>query len=242
MKILVQDSVPAVSATLARALGEAIGHETLYASSDVEALSWLQIEKDAIGVVVYFLEDVPEAGLSFIRKVREFCGAAAIRIPRFLVLTPGALRDGYEGRFRAMGAECLLNGFEKQMIATVRRLTFDALCEHGRPTFVLDRSGLYMKFNLVGAARSELIPYGQHLHPMMNCLAINFGTGLSSAMLADAADISLSSVSAYLVRLRAGYDETRVKVGVDIPGREVISTARKDGAYVHTLKARVLFI
>ena len=59
--------------------------------------------------------------------------------------------------------------------------------------------------------------------------------------MAEAADISLGYVRVYLNRIRAVYDKTRIIVGVDIPGVEVFWTGRKDGAYVHVLKARVLF-
>jgi hypothetical protein len=76
---------------------------------------------------------------------------------------------------------------------------------------------------------------------MMNCFAINFGTELSTLTLAETAEIAIASVRVYLSRLRARYDEARMKVGVDVPGREVFCTRRKDGAFVHVLRARVLF-
>ena len=141
MKILVVDSVPAACLTTARALKERLGKESRCASSINEALGWFQIDKDAIGVVVIFLETKPESGLDFIRKIRDFCESAAIRPPSFLVLTPGILMDGYEGRFRAMRAECILYGYADQMYSKVRRLIFDANCERGRSTIVVDRSG-----------------------------------------------------------------------------------------------------
>ena len=241
MKILVVDPVSAAGLTFARGLKDRLGNETRYAQSTNEAQRWLQIEKDAIGVVILFLEAGPEPGLSFIRKIREFCEAAAIRPPSFLVLTPGTMRDGYEGRFRAMRAECLLYGYEKQLYSTVRRLIFDATCERGRPTIVVDRSGRYARFDLLGPASSELISYGPSLLPMMNQFAINFGTELSTSRLAEACDITRFSVPTYLNRLRAGFDFARIKVGVDIPGNQVFHTMRKDGGFVHILRARVLF-
>jgi hypothetical protein len=241
VKILVMDSIPAACLTLARGLNETLGHETRCASSTVEALRWLKIEKDAIGVVVFFLEADPETGLSFIRKIRDFSEAAAYRPPCFVALTPGTLRDGYEGRLRAMRAECLLHGNVQQVYSTVRRLIFDATCERGRPTIVVDRSGRYTKFNLLGPAHSVLLPYVPSLLPTMNYFAVNFGTLLSISMLAEASDITIGTGRVYVKRLRDGYDEVRAEAGVDIPGQEVFYTSRKGGAFVYTLKARVLF-
>lgn len=241
MMILVVDSVPAACSILASDLKATLGYRTLCATSTSDALGRMAAEKDAIGVVVLVLELGPEAGLSVIQKIREFCRAAAIRVPRFLVLAPGPMSDGYEGRFRIVGAQCLLLGYVQQVFVTVRRLIFEALCEKGRSTILVDRSGPHSKFLVLGSVRPELIPYGHRLLPLMNCLAINFGTELSTSALAEVADITIGSVRVYLNRLRARYDEARIKVGVDIPGREVFFTKRKDGAFVHVLRARVIF-
>jgi hypothetical protein len=241
MRILVVDPVPAACATLARGLRETIGCETLCASSTVEAIRRLQIEKDTIGIIIFFLETGPEAGLSFIRTIRESSEAVVIRPPSFLVLTPGPLTDGYIWKFRNLRVECLLYGFPLQVYETARGLVSDALRETGRPTIVVDRSGPITKFYLRGPSGMELIGYGPRLVPMMNYFAINFGTELSTAMLAEAADITNCSVRVYLKRLRDRYDEARVKVGVDILGRSVFCTMRKDGAFVHVLKTRTLF-
>jgi hypothetical protein len=241
MKILVVDSVAAACSSLAHGLKEALGNETLCASSAAEALCWFQVERDSIGVVIFFLETDPNSGFSFIRKIQDFCQAMTIRRPRFLVLTPGPLTAGFDSRFRTIGAECILYGFAQQLYATARRLIFEAICENKKTTILVDRTGLESKFLVVGPARPELISCGHRLLPMMNCFAINFGTELSTLDLADAAEIAIASVRVYLSRLRARYDEARMKVGVDVPGREVFCTRRKDGAFVHILRARVLF-
>jgi hypothetical protein len=120
-------------------------------------------------------------------------------------------------------------------------MVFEAACEKGKPTIIVDRSGPIIKFYLLGPGDRELIGYGPRLVPMMNYYAINFGTELSTSILAEAADITDSSVKVYIKRLREGFDEARIKVGVEIPGRSVFCTRRKDGAFVHVLRARVVF-
>jgi len=241
MKILVIDSLAVARFTLAKELRETLRREVLCAASIQESLNVLQVEKDAIGVIILALELGPEAGISFIQKIREFCNAAAIRVPRFLVLTPGPLRGGYENRFRIIGAECLLYGYVQQVCATVQRMIFEALSENGRATIFVDRSGSDPRFRLFGTASSELIRCGPRLLPMMNYFAIHFGTELSTLTLAEMANITVSSVKVYLRRLRARFDEAKIKVGVEIPGSEVFCTLRRDGAFVHILRARVLF-
>jgi len=154
----VTDSVPAACGTLARGLSQTLGCEALCAASTAEVLRCHRAEKDAIRVIVYSLESGPDEGLSFIRKIKEPCNAAAIRVPRFLVLTPGPLTVGYESRFRTIGADCLLFGFVQQVYATVRRVLFEAMCEKGRPTIIVDRSEPESRFFILGAAGSELIP------------------------------------------------------------------------------------
>jgi hypothetical protein len=242
MKILVVDSAHVSCSTLASDLKKELGHEAIPAITPAEALRWLSIELDVIGVVVVTLELGPDAGLSFIRKVREFCNSAAIRVPKFLVLTPGPLPDHYEERFQIMDAVCLLYGYWPQTLVTVHRLISKTLSEKGRPTISVDRSGPDSKFLVLGSSRPELISCGPRLLPMMNNFVINFGTELSTSTLAEVSDITLSSVRVYLNRLRARYDEARIKVGIDMPGREVFCTRRKDGAFVHVLKARVIFV
>lgn len=241
MKILVVDSVPVACSTLARGLKETLGRETLCASSTIEVLRCLRKEKDAIAVIVYSLELGPDEGLSFIQKIREHCMAATIRVPRVLVRCPGELTGGYEDRFRDLDAECLLFGLVQQVYAKVRRMLFNAMCEKGRPTIIVDRSGPEPRFFIRGAARSWSIPCGPRLIPIFNYLAIHCGTELSTRTLAEIADITEGSVRVYLNRLRARYDETRLKAGVEIPGKEVFRTFRRDGAFVHVLSARVLF-
>jgi len=242
MKILIVDSLPAASSTLARGLRETLGYESICAASTAEALRRLRVERDAIGVVVHSLELGPDVGLSFIQMVKEQCKAAATRVPRFLVLTPGPLTAGYENRFRIVGAECLLLGFEQQVHATVRRMVFEAVCEKGRPTIIVDHSGPEPKFFILGAARSEYIPCGPRILPILNYLAIHYGTEISTRTLAEVADITEAYLRVYMRRLRARYDEARLRVGVEIPGKAVFRTFRRDGAYVHVLLARVMFV
>jgi hypothetical protein len=241
MKILVVDSLPVACSTLARELNKTLRYEALCASSTAESLRFLQIEKDAITVIVHSLEMGPDAGISFIQTIREFCIAASIRVPRFVVLSPGPLTGRYIKRFRILNAVYLLHGFVQQVCETVKELIDDALCEKGRPTILVDRLGPASQFSLLGAATSELIRYGPRVLPMMNFFAIHFGTELSTLTLAEVADITAAYVRVYMGLLRAGFDQARVKVGVEIPGREVFCTFRRDGAHVHVLRARVLF-
>lgn len=247
MKILVVDSLPVSCSTLARSLKQTLGCEALCASSTAEVLHHLRAEKDRISVIILALETGPDAGLSFVRNVKEHCQAAAIRAPRFLVLSPGPLdadyerNAAYESKFRTAGAESLLLGYERQVYATVRRMMFDGACEKGRPTIVVDRSGAETKFFILGAARSELIACGPRLIPILNYMTINHGTEISTRTLAEVADITEASVRVYLGRLRARFDEARLKVGVEIPGKDVFRTFRRDGGYVHVVIARVVF-
>ena len=242
MKIIVVDSLPVSCSTLARGLRETSGYEALCAASAAEALSCLRIEKDSIGLIILSLEMGPETGLLFIQTTKEYCKAQAIRVPRFLVLTPGPLTAGYENRFRIIGAECLLLGFEQQVHATVRRMMFETVCEKGKPTIIVDRSGPDPKFFLLGPARSELIRYGPRLLPIINYMAIHYGTEISTRRLAEVADITQPSIRVYLNRLRARFDEARLKVGVEILGKQVFCTIRRDGAFVHILRARLRFV
>jgi len=76
---------------------------------------------------------------------------------------------------------------------------------------------------------------------ILNYLAIHYGTEISTRTLAEVADITEASVRVYLNRLRARFDEARLKVGVEIPGKDVFRTFRRDGAFVHILRARVMF-
>lgn len=241
MKILVVDSVPVACSTLACGLKETLGCEALCATSNAEVLRCLRVEKDTVGVLIYSLELGPDEGLSFIRKVREHCKAAAIRVPKFLILTPGPLTGGYESKFRTIGAECLLFGFVQQVYATVRRMLFEAMCEKGKATIIVDRSGLDSKFYILGPARSELILCGPRQIPIFNFATIHYGTEISNRTLAEVADITEPSVRVYWARLIARFDEARLKVGVEIPGKEVFRTFRRDGGYVHVLNARVIF-
>jgi hypothetical protein len=241
MKILVEDSLPVACFDLARGLKETLGCPALCASSTAEALRCLKIEKDAIGVIIFTLDLGPDEGLSFIQKVKEHCNAEAIRVPRFLVLSPGPLTAGYESRFRIIGAECLLLGFRQQVYATVRRMIFEILCEKGRSTIIVDRTGSEPKCFILGAACSELILCGPRLLPILIFMAVHFGTEISTRTLAEVADIREAWVRVYLSRLRTRYDEARLKVGVEIPGREVFRTFRRDGGFVHVLNARVIF-
>jgi len=241
MKILAVDSLQVACSTLARGLKVTLGCEAFCALSTAEALQCLGIEKDAIGVIILSLEMGPDAGLSFIQDVKEFCKAAALRVPRFLVLTPGPLIAGYESRFRVIGAECLLFGYEEQVYATVRRMMFEAVCEKGRPTIVVDRSGQHLRFFILGVARAELIRCGPRLLLILNYLAIHYGTEISTRTLAEVADITEAWVRVYMRRLRNRFDEARLMVGVEIPGKEVFRTFRRDGGFVHMLSARVMF-
>lgn len=241
MKILVVDSLPVACSTLARGLKETLGCEALCASSTNEVLRCLRTQKDGIGVIVYSLELGPNEGLSFVRKVKAHCNAAAIRAPRFLIRTPGPLTGGYETKFRIIGAECLLFGFVQQVYATVRRMLFEAMCEKGRPTIIVDRSQPETRFFILGPARSELILCGPRQIPIFNYAAIHYGTEISTRTLAEVADITEASVRVYWGRLIARFDEARLKAGVEISGKEVFRTFRRDGAFVHLLNARVMF-
>ena len=245
MKILVVDSISAASSPLARGINRALGHEVLCASSPREALRRLRTEKDRIGVIVHSLELGPEAGLAFIQQVREHCKIAAIRVPKFLVLSPGPLPPGdgrYESIFRIMGAECLLHGYEEQTCATVCRMIFESACEKGRATIVVDRSDLLPRFFTPGPVGLEPIPCGPRLIPIFNHMAVHYGTEIATPTLADLADITEASVRVYLSRLRARFDEARLRVGGGISGKEVFRTVRRDGGYVHLLNARVKFL
>jgi len=241
MMVLVVDSISAATSPLARGIKNSLRCEVSCASSPQEALRRLRTEKDTIGVIVHSLELGPDAGLSFIQAVREHCRTAAIRVPRFLVLTPGPLTAAYDSRFRIMGAECLLLGFEQQVYASIRRIIFESVCEKGRPTIIVDRSGPEARFVLLGVARSELIRCGPRLLLILNYLAIHSGTEISTRTLAEVADITEAWVRVYMRRLRSRFDEARLMVGVEIPGKEVFRTSRRDGGFVHMLSARVMF-
>jgi hypothetical protein len=240
-KILIVDSQPVACSALARGLKQKLGCEVLCTSLPHEAMRCLRVEKDSVGVIVYTLELGPETGLSFVRTIKEHCKAEAIRIPKFLVLTPGELTGGYEGRFQINGAECLLLGYEKQVCSTVRRMMSQSACEKGRPTIIVDRSESEPRFFVLGGALLELIACGPRLIPILNYLAIHYGTEISTRTLAEVADITEASVRVYLSRLRTRYDEARLKVGIEIPGKEVFRTFRRDGDNVHMLDARVKF-
>lgn len=241
MKILVVDSVHAACITLARGITANLRFEALCASSTMEALARLEMERDTISLIVLNLELGPEAGLVFLETIREFCRAAVLRTPRFLILTPGAMTDRYEERFGTFGAQCLLQGYAKQTFASIRKLVVEANRARSKVTILVNRSWPESRFLVLGSARSELIACGPRLHPLMNYFAVNFGTELSTISLAEVADIAVASVRVYLARLRARYDEARSKIGIDIPGSSVFFTERKDGSYVHMLRARVLF-
>lgn len=242
MKLLVMDSISAAGATIAHDLTRTLGHHTAYASCPDEVFMRLKCEKDAVGIIVFFLEAIPEMGLAFVRNVREFCSFSAIRCPRFLVLTPGNLRRGYRCKFRTFGAECIVYGFPEQLYATAGEMVFEAICENGKPTIVVERVAHRTEFWLLGPAGRELFSVGSRLLPMMNYFAIHFGTELSTADLAEATETTLVSVRVYLDRLRERFDEAARKVGVTIAGKDVFCTFRKDGGFMHVLRARVLFI
>lgn len=241
MKLLVVDSIYAAGETIARDLTKALGHCTLYCSSSDEAYDRLKSERDALGVVVFFLEESPETGLVFVRKVLEFCSIAAIRCPRFLVLTSGNLL-GYRRRFRALGAHCILYGYPEELYASVREMVFEVVYEKNLPTIIVDRSGHKTGFWLLGPAGRELITIGPRQRRLMNFVAVNHGVELSTADLAEAIDATLVSIRVYLDRLRERFNEAAQKVGVLIAGKDVFCTFRKDGSFVHLLRARVLFI
>lgn len=241
MKILIIDSVHAACITLARGIKANLGFDAVCASSTLEALVRLEVERDTISLIVLNLELGPDAGLLFLEAVRQFCRASVIRTPKFLILTPGALTPGYEERFGIFGAQCLLQGYAMQTYASIRKLIFVANCAQGKVTILVNRSWPESQFLILGTARSELIACGPKIHPLMNYFAVNFCTELSTAGLAEVADIALASVRVYLARLRARYDEARLRVGIDTPGTSVFFTKRKDGGYVHMLRARVLF-
>jgi hypothetical protein len=227
---------------MAQDLNRALGLQAFHASSIEDATRQLEVERDRIGVVVFFLDSHPETGLSFVRDVKELCELSAIRCPHFVVLTPGDLDAGYLRQFRMAGAECRVYGFPKELHATVRRIAFERACENGKPNIVVERALHRTKFYLVGPSGREVLAYGPRLMPMMNAFAVNFGTELSTAELAETADILVGSVRVYLMRLRAGYEKAREKVGVCVPAKAVFCTLRKDGGFVHVLKARVVFI
>jgi hypothetical protein len=241
VKLLVMDSNLAGAAIIASDLCKASGCQALQATSEQAALMVVRQQLGAIGIVVFFLEGGPEAGLSFIRDVLELCQHAAIREPKFVVLTPGVLSSGYFNKFRAHGATWLLYGFPMQLAATVRAVVSQLISENGRPTFIVEHLTGTARFYLLGPADRELIPYGPRLTRIMNCFATNSNTELSTGRLAEGADITVQSVRVYLSRLRDGYDKTRAMLGVNVPGYKVFCTVRRDGAFVHVLKARVVF-
>jgi hypothetical protein len=244
MKVLVVDSISAASSPLGRGINKTLGCGVLCASSPQDALHLLRTEKDRISVIVHSLELGPEAGLSFIQQIKEYCKAAAIRVPRFVALTPGPLPPGdgrYESLFRIMDVECLHQGNEPQLHTIVSRMMFESACEKGRPTIIVDRSEPETRFFILGAARSQLILCGPSLIPIFNYVAIHFGTAISTRTLAEVADKTEASVRVYWGRLIARFDEARLKVGVEIPGKDAFHTFRRDGAYVHMLCARVKF-
>jgi hypothetical protein len=241
VKILVMDSISAAGTTIARDLNTALGLQTVHVPNVEGALDECTREKDGIGIVVFFLEADAEAGLSFIRHMRDFFESAHLHCPRFVVLTPGNIAPGYVGRFRDLGAECLVYGFPAQLIATVRWLIFQSRIEKGRPTIVVERTRYGIKFWLHGPSTRVLIGYGPRLLALMNFLAVNFGIELSTASLAEAAEIDVQAVRVYLARLRAGYDEARTKAGVASSATDVFRTRRKDGGWVHVLSARIVF-
>jgi len=76
----------------------------------------------------------------------------------------------------------------------------------------------------------------------MNHFAINFGMEIPTETLAEVAEITISSVKVYLRRLRAGFEVSSRRAGLYISGENVFCTFRKDGAFVHMLRARVLFV
>lgn len=241
MKILVVDSVPAAQAALVRDLKEVLGIETL-AGSNEEVKGLFEMHKDAIGIIAIFLDQGPERGIALIREIQDSSCAAMFRRPRFLVLTPGNLTPAYESRLRAMGVECLVHGYPKQLHATMHRMLFEAKCEQGRATIIIERSGERPKFFFLGPARRERISCGPRLVEMMNYLAINFGTEVSTESLAEIAGITMSSVKVYLKRLRTRIELAGRKAGLEVSGDEVLCTFRKDGGYVHVFRARVLFV
>lgn len=242
MKLLIKDLILAAGVAVARDLKKSLGYETRHVLSNADALAQLSFEKDTIGIIIFFLEADPAEGLSFIHDCREFCEFAEIRCPKFVVLTPGKIDYGYLGRFKAVGAKPIVCGFPEQLRSTVGELVFEAMCEKGRPTIIVDRTLPETKFYLLGPAGRELIAYGPRLLPVMNCLAINFCTELSTTRLADAGSIAAQSVKVYMMRLRAGFEISARRAGLDFLGYKVFCTVRKDGAFVHVLRARVLFV
>ncbi len=245
MKLIVKDSIPAACATIARDIQSAQGHQTMQAYSTEDVLRLLSADKDAIGIVAFFLED-PRLGLDLMQKVRDFCSVEAIRCPRFVVRTPGDLSSahgdvsGYYRRFRAFDAECIVAGSMEQLNWTIRKMISEQRCENGKPTFVVERTP-YTRFWLLGAVERALFAIGPRQLSLMNHFAINFGCELSTVNLAEAADLTLPSVPVYLARLRQRFDETAKPIGLNFLGKDVFRTFRKDGGFVHLLCARVLF-
>lgn len=245
MKLLVKDSIPAACATIARDIQSAQGYQTVQAYSTEDVLRLLRADKDAIGIVAFFLED-PELGLDLMQKVRDFCAEEAIRCPRFVVRTPGDLSrmhgdlSGYYRRFRAFDAECIVAGSIEQLNWTIGRMVTEQKYENGKPTFAVERSP-YTRFWLLGAVKRALFTIGPRQLSLMNHFAINFGCELSTASLAEAADITVPYVPVYLARLRKRFDETAKSIGLNFLGKDVFRTFRKDGGFVHVLSARILF-
>jgi hypothetical protein len=242
MRLLVLDSISAAGVTLARDLTNELGHNTHYVSSAELAFEELESGRGAVGLIVFFLETTPDAGIDFVRKVREFCSYAAIPCPRFLVRTPGNLPPGYLRRFRALAAECVVCGFPKQLYATAKEMVFETICENGKPTIVAERVAHQLRFWILGPAGRELLAIGPRLFRLMNFFSINFGMELSTVQLAEAADLTLAYVRVYLNRLRQRFDEAAMNAGLTISGKDVFCTYRKDGGFVHVMRAKVLFI
>ena len=242
MRILVLDSVDAAGATIAHDLNQEFHVEAICGNSIDGAHRFFETHRDSIGIIVKFLDEDPEKGIVFIREIEEGCRIAEIRCPHFLFLTPGHLSAAYNSRFRAMGAECLVFGFPKQLQATVRRMMFETRCSNGKATIIVDRSEGCARFYLLGPAKREMISHGPRLTGILNYLAINFGVEISTEKLAEIAGITVSSVKVYLQRLRAAIELAARNAGSPVPGQEVLCTFRKDGAFVHVLRARVLFI
>jgi hypothetical protein len=242
MKIIVADSISAAGTAAADDLRSALGLEILIAGSRDEMFRLIETHKDAIGVVIYFIDEGPELGMAAVRRIKETSRDAAVRCPRVLILTAGNLSAAYESRFRAMGAECLIHGYPNQMHATVRRMIFEAKCENEKSTIVVDRSDGTSRFYWLGPAKRESISCGPRLLKLMNYFAINFGVEISTETLAEIAGTTVSSVKVYLKRLRYRLELASENAGVAISGRQVICTFRKDGGYVHVLRARVLFV
>ena len=202
----------------------------------------LKKENDSIGIIVFFLDEGPDIGLSFVRAVREYCEERIIKSPDFLIFPTFELPTERTDEYAALGAECLPFATAKQVYLKVRNLIRRKNREQGRPRFHVIRLNGVPIFFLDGPAKSVQLELGPRVLNLMVYLAVNARTLHSTLQLADAADISIGYVRIYLARLRRAYDEARLKVGVQYPGKDVFWTGRVNGEYGHQLKANVFFV